>query len=415
MKVTPAAGLEPTPGVPPLDWRRNLFWLWIVNALTQFGVYSAHPFIPLYIQSELGVHDPRQVAFWVGLSGSAIGVSLILTGPVWGRIADRFGRKSMALRATGIGGLFVASAALVQTPLQLVGVRFLTGSVAGNQSAITALVGSETPESEVGRALGIIGSATAVGRAVGPLLGALLVTLIGLRYQFAIAGLLMTAAVIPLTFLVRETDRRREPSRRLSLRQLVRAAPPSNLRMAALLLVVQSITNVVNFTTAQFLGLKIIETIPTNPGFFTGVAFTASGACTAVGALGYSFVVSRLGYRPVAAAATALFGVGVAAIALGRDPLQIVVAAGLMGIVFGASIPALNSMIGLESPEPLRATVFGVGNSLVGIALAIVPALAGFVAATIDVSTALLGVAAGAILCGAALFIFGREPQVPER
>ena len=39
-----------------------------------------------------------------------------------------------------------------------------------------------------------------------------------------------------------------------------------------------------------------------------------------------------------------------------------VVAAGLMGIVFGASIPALNSMIGLESPEPLRATVFGVGT-----------------------------------------------------
>jgi len=52
------------PGVPLLDWRRNLLWLWIVNALTQFGVYSAQPFLPLYIQSELGVHDPRQVAFW---------------------------------------------------------------------------------------------------------------------------------------------------------------------------------------------------------------------------------------------------------------------------------------------------------------------------------------------------------------
>ena len=141
-----------------MDWRRNLLWLWIVNALTQFGVYSAHPFIPLYIQSDLGVHDPRQVAVWVGLSGSAVGASLFLSGPLWGRIADRVGRKSMVLRATGIGGLFVAMAALVHTPLQLVGVRFLTGTVAGNQSAITALVGSETPEREVGWALGVIGS-----------------------------------------------------------------------------------------------------------------------------------------------------------------------------------------------------------------------------------------------------------------
>jgi DHA1 family multidrug resistance protein-like MFS transporter len=414
MTVSPAAkpAAELPVGAQALNWRRNLLWLWIVNALTQFGVYSAIPFIPLYLQRELGVHDPRQIAFWVGLSGSAIGVSLILTGPVWGRIADRSGRKSMALRATGVGGLFVAAAALVQTPLQLVGVRFLTGSVAGNQSAITALIGSETPDSEVGRALGLIGSATAVGRAMGPLFGALLVTWIGLRYQFALAGLLMCAAVIPLTFLVGETDRRSEPSRSLSLRQLLRAAPASNLRMAGLLLVAQAIANVANFTAVQFLGVKIIETVSTNPGWFTALAFTASGACTAVGALSYSFVVARVGYRPVAATATALFGVGVAAIALGRNPLEIVIAAGLMGTVFGACVPALNSMIGLESPEPLRATVFGVGNSLMGIALVMVPALAGFVAATIDVSTALLGVAGGTVLCAIALFLFTREPQL---
>jgi MFS family permease len=86
----------------------------------------------------------------------------------------------------------------------------------------------------------------------------------------------------------------------------------------------------------------------------------------------------------------------------------------MMGTVFGACLPALNSMIGLETPEPLRATVFGIGNSMLGIALTLVPALAGFVAATIDVSTALLGVAAGAVICGTALFVFGREPRLPE-
>jgi DHA1 family multidrug resistance protein-like MFS transporter len=396
----------------PFDWRRNLLWLWIVNALTQFGVYSAHPFIPLYIQSDLGVHDPRQVAVWVGLSGSAVGVSLFLSAPIWGRVADRVGRKSMVLRATGIGGLFVASAALVHTPLQLVGVRFLTGSVAGNQSAITALVGSETPEREVGWALGVIGSATAVGRAAGPLMGGLLVLWIGLRYQFALAGLLMTAAVVPLMFLVGETDRRREPSRRKTLRQLLREVPASDLRVLGLLLVVQAIANVANFTNAQFLGLKVIETVPVNPAFLTGLAFSAAGACTAIGALSYSRAVARFGYRSVAAVSTLLVGIGIAGIALSHDPVELVIAAAGMGIVFGASLPALNSMIGLECPEPLRATVYGAGNSMVGIALIIVPALAGFVAVTFSVSVALLGVAVGTALCGAAVFAFGREPNV---
>ncbi len=85
-----------------------------------------------------------------------------------------------------------------------------------------------------------------------------------------------------------------------------------------------------------------------------------------------------------------------------------------MGIAFGASIPALNSMIGLECPEPLRATVFGVGNGLYGIALVIVPALTGFVAATVGVSPSLCGVAVAPVLCGAALLVFGREPNVPD-
>jgi MFS transporter, DHA1 family, multidrug resistance protein len=412
MEAVVAAGVDGATH-PGVNWRRNLFWLWVVNALTQFGVYSAHPFIPLYIRRELGVHSDNEAAFWVGLAGSAIGLSMILTSTFWGRIADRFGRKNMTLRAAGVGGLFVASAALVQTPLQLVGVRFLTGSVAGTQSSITALVGSETPPSKVGWALGVIGSATAVGRAGGALLGGLLVVWVGLRYQFALAGLLMSAATIPLLFLVKETDRRRDVSRRASLRVLLARAPADNIRMAALLLVVQSIATVTNFTTNQFLGVKLIESAHGDPAFLTGLAFTAGAAATAIGALGYSRLVGRLGYCLVAAISAALFGVGTLAVGLSQDPIAIVAATGCSGVVFGACIPALNSMVGLESPEPLRATVYGAGNSMIGVGLVIVPLLTGMVAATIGVSVALVGVGVGAALSGIVLLIAGREPKTP--
>jgi len=67
-------------------------------------------------------------------------------------------------------------------------------------------------------------------------------------------------------------------------------------------------------------------------------------------------------------------------------------------------------MVGLESPEPLRATVFGTGNGLLGLSIAVVPVLAGLVAARADVSAAILGLSAGAVVSGAAVFIFGREP-----
>jgi MFS family permease len=387
-------------------------WLWVVNVLTQFGVYSAHPFIPLYIRRELGVHSDNEAAFWVGVAGSAIGLSMILSGPVWGRVGDRFGRKTMTLRAAGLGGLFVASAALVQTPLQLVGVRFLTGSVAGTQSTITALVGSETPPSSVGWALGVIGSATAVGRAAGAMLGGLLVVWVGLRYQFALAGLLMSAATIPLVFLVKETDRRREMSRRASLRTLLAAAPAGTVKMALLLLVVQSVANVTNFTTNQFLGVKLIESAHGDPALLTGLAFTVGAGATAIGALGYSTLVSRFGYRRVAAIAAALFGAGTVGVGLSQDPAAIIAAIGCSGVVLGACIPALSSMVGLESPEPLRATIYGAGNSMVGVGLIIVPLLTGVVAATIGVSAALVGVGIGAVISGLLLLVAGREPTI---
>jgi MFS family permease len=194
---------------------------------------------------------------------------------------------------------------------------------------------------------------------------------------------------------------------------LLARAPGDNIRVAALLLVVQAIATVTNFTTNQFLGVKLIESAHGDPAFFTGLAFTVGAAATAIGALGYSRLVGRLGYKPVAAIAAALFGVGTVAVGLSADPIAIIAATGCSGVVFGACIPALNSMVGLESPEPLRATVYGAGNSMIGVGLIIVPLLTGAVAATIGVSVALVGVGVGAALSGIVLLVAGREPKTP--
>jgi hypothetical protein len=70
-----------------VSWRRNLAALWVANLVTQFGVYFAQPFLPLFIQRDLGIHGSPTASFRVGMSGSAIGVSLIVaarSGDGWG-------------------------------------------------------------------------------------------------------------------------------------------------------------------------------------------------------------------------------------------------------------------------------------------------------------------------------------------
>jgi MFS family permease len=88
----------------------------------------------------------------------------------------------------------------------------------------------------------------------------------------------------------------------------------------------------------------------------------------------------------------------------------VVAAVGLVGLLNGTVIPATASMIGLETPLEAQSTVFGFNASSVALGFSIGPLIAGGVAASASVDTA-LGVCAVLALGLAALIAIGaREP-----
>ena len=62
------------------------------------GFTLVMPFLPLYFH-QLGVDDVGQVAMWSGLSLGVTPALTALLSPLWGRLADRFGRKIMVERS----------------------------------------------------------------------------------------------------------------------------------------------------------------------------------------------------------------------------------------------------------------------------------------------------------------------------
>jgi MFS family permease len=58
------------------------------------------PFLPLYIQ-QLGVTSSSAVVQWSGVAFGVTFLGTALTASIWGRPADRFGRKPMPVRAAG--------------------------------------------------------------------------------------------------------------------------------------------------------------------------------------------------------------------------------------------------------------------------------------------------------------------------
>ena len=82
---------------PAVQWQRNQLAVTVSASLIFVGFTLVMPFLPLYIQM-LGVPTQAQLALWAGV---VFGVSPLLAsivGPMWGRMADRYGLKIMAVR-----------------------------------------------------------------------------------------------------------------------------------------------------------------------------------------------------------------------------------------------------------------------------------------------------------------------------
>ena len=137
-----------------------------------------------------------QLYAWV-FSGYLI--TATTTVPIWGRLADRFGRRPVLL--TGIAIFVIASGLCAASPgmAALIAFRTLQGIGAGCiQPVVFTLVGDIFPLPQRARLQGLFSSMWAIAAVIGPALGALFVSTIGWRWIFLInlpIGLVASALI----------------------------------------------------------------------------------------------------------------------------------------------------------------------------------------------------------------------------
>ncbi len=184
-------------------WRRTLYTIWFTEFIAVLGFNFVLPFIPYYIQ-ELGVTDRQQVALWAGLATSLMSLGFAIMAPIWGMLADRYGRKQMVMRATFAGAILMVLMAFVTNVQQLVLLRILHGVFTGTIAAATTLVVSVVPKEYSGVAFGSLQTAVYLGTSLGPLLGGIAADSLGYRSSFWVTGALLLFSGILVTLLVRE-------------------------------------------------------------------------------------------------------------------------------------------------------------------------------------------------------------------
>ena len=345
-------------GLLPDDWRRNVWALTLTVFISFVGFQFFSPFLPLYIR-ELGVTDPAKIALWAGAQAAVTPAMSGILSPVFGRLADRFGRKMMLIRSLVGFVVIVAAMGLVTSVEQLFLARVVMGLFAGFTPMVMALATTSAPRDKVPAAIGMVQSAQLLSVAVGPAIGGYVASHFGIRYAFFATAGLCALALLGLIVLFKEVapgapGTPRQPTPKVPLRQVFQY-PHFSVVMALLFI-------------SQFLDRGLALLIPLQVAHMPGVEKIAaiSGTIISVGAIAATAsanVAARLS-REVPTARLLLIGLVLggplcAAMALpGGWPVLLVLRM-LTGLCLGAAITLTYSLGAAIVPAEHRGAAFG--------------------------------------------------------
>ena len=364
-------------------WKRNLYVVWVAELVAISGFSVVFPFLPYYVQ-ELGITELHQVELWSGVLFAAQAVTMAIFAPIWGSVADRYGRKLMVQRAMFGGAVVLAAMGFVHNVQQLAILRLIQGMLTGTVPAATTLVASSTPRDRSGYALGLLQTAVWTGASVGPLLGGLVADTWGYRAAFWVTGVLLFLAGLTVWRFVDEdfTPPVREKGNPEDgfwhgLKLVVKS---SKLRS---LFTIRILVRLGVRTLGPILPLFVQSLIPTSSrvASITGLVSGVGAATSAVGAVTLGRASDRLGYRQVLLVCALLASLLYIPQFFVTNPWQLVVLQGALGLVMSGVLASTSALLATLAPEGRQGAVYGMDTSVVSTANAIGPMLGASIAA----------------------------------
>ncbi len=237
-------------------WRRTFWAVFVSNLLASAGLMSFLPFFPTLLEG-LGMQGAHARAVWSGVLFGAAPLAAAFSGPLWGSIGDRYGRKLMVVRSLLGLALFVGGMAYARTAWELLALRIAQGVFSGYIAPSLTLVSVAAPRDRQGRVTSWIQTASTLGTIAGPMLGALLLGAAGARTIFFGTALAAAASAGLVWFLAVEDPTRRAPAGPLTFAAMLRStwsdvrALLANARMRAALVLYAAVHFALGATNPQ--------------------------------------------------------------------------------------------------------------------------------------------------------------------
>ncbi|HVH82521.1 MAG TPA: MFS transporter [Stellaceae bacterium] len=391
-------------------WQSTLWAMVGIQFVMTMAFSMLTPIMPLLLP-ELGVTSTAGIDIWAGILSGITSFVAAFASPVWGRVADRHGRKLMLMRSSLAIGFFTVLMGLSANVWQFFGARMLMGVFAGFSSSAIALVASQVPESRLGYSLGWLSTGQLVGSLVGPIVGGALADLTGsYRIPFYLTSATIFAALALVWFGVQEEFTRSQKGKvggsvLAGLLALIRSPPLLALFFVLLMAQfgVRTVQPIVTLYVKEMVG-----DLP-NVATLAGIAFSITGVANVISAPFLGNRSDRIGYRKVLL--ISLLGSTLTTFpqAFTDNYWLFTIERFAVGLFIGGLLPTANALVGRLVPRSDRGTIYGMTSSAMFMGNSLGPLLGGFLAAGLGLSWVFL--MTGAVLALNLVWVYYRVPE----
>ena len=309
---------------------------------------------------------------WLGILLASHAAAQFAFAPVWGRLSDRIGRRSVMLVTIAGTSVALAFLGMADSLAQILIARLLAGVFGSNISVATAYLTDVTDEADRTRWMGMIGASFAVGFTLGPPIG-------GVLAEWGYGTPMYAAAGMAALNFVWAAARLREPERRtdrpepdLTSRLDVLKAPAIGRVCLTYFLFSLAVTQL-----ETIFALLMLHKFGYGP---FGVAMVMLGMAVVMGGIqggGMKRLSERYPERSLVLAGLTCMTIAFLLVPLPDTVAWLLVPLGIAAVGRGISQPPMMSLVSLLADEGSRGLVMGVFQSTASAARIVGPIAAG--------------------------------------
>ena len=313
------------------------------------------PFIPLFIKHNFHIVEEGELGVAISLFTFFGLMSFGIMAPVWGTLADRYGRKIMLFRATFMNAVIFPLMAFAPNLWILILIRAVASAFSGTNTAAQALIVATTPENKQGFALSVLSTAVWSGNMIGYVIGGILVDKFGYTAAFLMCSVLYWVAGLVL-FWVKEDfvpqPKTAKSAQKGSWYQFERPV----ILMLLLFFVVSFLRNLEAPYLAVLAGNLVGDD---KAAFWTGIISAVAAGGGILAGVVFGYFTDRCKPMQLLTPALLIFGATLFIQGAAHSITVLIIARFFAFMAVGGVEPVLQTMLSKMTPESRRASVFG--------------------------------------------------------